>query len=241
MASKTTDVKRKWFFNRLWKWGLPLCILVVAASQHRYLQRQIKLIYQPRAVVEWQQPSALNSRFSPISNERWNIDYLDVEPLLQRARYDSRGALVLDPNTLKLLETIVSKLAARPSEDDMGRMVLLMTKSADVALKGGIEQLILLLSAYYAFRDDYEVDLRARSNARGKQKLVLLRSASDRYREMQQRHFGNETAQRLFTAKNRRVDYLLARQIINFDPELDAAQKQAQLERLQSEYQQRLP
>lgn len=213
------------------------------AVAHYCLHRNSPAQYQPQAAVHWSQPTSLTQRYpKPIGNQQWGLPFVSLEPVLQRARYNHLGELIVNPDTLEILQQasaiLTSTLGSTANRTELQRMLLLVEKgSSQQNIKRlGAKELGRLLVAHYHFHVAEQADQQRIRGSQGGERLSLLRAARGRNLDRQIKFFGAATAMALFPKENARLHYLLDRQITQLDPALSAQKKRLRLKALETDY-----
>jgi len=218
--------------NRVFLLLLSTGVMYVVHS-HISLHQGAHQRYQNNVRVEWLQPSALMPNYpNPIGNTQWGVDYISIESILQRAKFLSDGSLLVNDNTLGILQQAAAKLELTLGDDDLQRVIFLSQKSSP---ERGASQLGQLLGSYYRYDPLQQTLLQELRSATGDNKYALLETIAAKTSELQQRYFGIEVAEKLFSVRNRRVNYLYARQLVNLDASLNSEQKIIKLKQLENQ------
>jgi hypothetical protein len=190
--------------------------------------------YSYNANIEWLQPRTLNQQFPlSISNTNWHFDFVDIESILWLSKVDTYGELVIDAETLSLLERVSNRLPNTLSESEWQRLDLLINKSMPVKQA---QQLASLLSNYQAYQQNYTSSLELINIASVEKRLVLLQAEEINLERRQQRYFGINVATKLFSKKNLTTSYLNQRRITSMMPGISISQKTIMLEKLNNRY-----
>ncbi|MFT6046779.1 MAG: hypothetical protein ACI9WC_002490 [Arenicella sp.] len=198
------------------------------------LHNNVHVGYAYNSPIEWRQPSALDQRFPLfISNTTWHFDFVDIESILWQSTVDSYGELVVDAETLSLLDQASDRLPKDLSPPERQRLSVLIDKSMPANLA---RRLTSLLIAYHAYQQDYRSNLALISIAAADQRLALLQAEQLNIEPRQQRYFGTDIATMLFNKKNLTTSYLIQRRIVSMMPDISTSQKNGMLRELNDGY-----
>lgn len=198
------------------------------------LHNNAHLGYTYNTPIEWRQPSVLNQRFPLlISNTSWHFDFVGIESILWQSRVDSQGHLIIDAETLSLLEQASDRLPANLGEVERQRLGFLIEKSMPAKRA---QHLSSLLTSYQAYQQDYTSSLALIRSAETSQRLSLLQAEQRYLEQRQQDYFGIDAATQLFNKKNTTTSYLNQRRIVSMMPSISLSQKSAKLKELSDAY-----
>jgi hypothetical protein len=232
-----TSAKRT-YKNRRCKLSITIICLTVltayVAPKLVGLHNNAHLGYAYNTPLEWHQPTALNQRFPLfISNTTWRFNFVDIESILWQAKVDSDGELVIDAETLSLLEQASDRLPSNLSETEQRRLGFLINKSMPAKRA---QQLASLLNGYQAYQQDYTSSLELINIAEAAQRLALLQAEQRNIELRQQHYFGVDVATKLFNKKNLTTSYLNQRRIVSMMPGISISQKDSMLRALSDGY-----
>ncbi|WP_344804824.1 lipase secretion chaperone [Allohahella marinimesophila] len=200
--------------------------LAVLALYLAQTGRQDQLRYD----LNWQQPEPTPGK-RPISPNSWSFDFRPLGDILQTARLDGEGRLIVDADLADLLETATNTLPDHLDSDNLERAGLLVRKNFPG--KSG-ERLSHLVEGYYRY---------GHMSREGRQRFEALsaRAALAEQTALQHQHFDESDVRALFGRKMLLQSYLLSRRDINEDAALSTQEKQARLAELNASFSQILP
>jgi len=198
------------------------------------LHNNAHLGYTHNIPIAWRQPSALNQRFPLlISNTSWHFNFVDIESILWQSKVDSYGELIIDAETLSLLEQASDRLPENVSEAELQRLGFLIEKSMPTKRA---HRLSSLLRSYQAYQQDYTSSVALISIAETEQRLALLQAEQLYLEQRQEDYFGSDVANTLFSKKNITTSYLNQRRIVSMMSDISIPQKSVMLKELSDDY-----
>lgn len=213
---------------------LLVALLAYVAYIRFGLHKNVDLNHKTHSPVQWLQPSSLDEKFPVlISNKSWSINYSNIERILWESTVSTSGRFVVNSETADLLQQVSAQLPGPLESKESQRLTFLIAQSLpDSDAKG----LAHLFNRYYLYEQEYRSSLSAITQAKGQEKLSLLKASRTNNKLLQERYFGAEIAEKLFDKKNITVNYLNDRRIINMNESLTKAQKREQLSVLKKNY-----
>ena len=185
--------------------------------------------------VEWLQPETLNEKFpTHIGKHTWSFDYAEFERVLWRSSLQFSEKFTIDSDTLTLLEQLSVLLPEFLNEEDIERLKFLTKKSLPQSNSLNLTKLVISYRRYEESYLAYQADIK---QAKGQSKYELIKASQKVNKKLQVQFFGEVIAKKLFEKKNKVVNYLTQRQLINLDETLTQTQKTQQLLELKKKYQ----
>jgi hypothetical protein len=209
-------------------------LLAYVISIRISLSQETELISKSEPTVKWVQPSVLDEKFPVlIASNRWSINYFSIETILWRSKVSSSNRILIDSDTVELLDKITAELPGFINSEDMSRLMFLIEQSLP---NSNAEKLAVLVNAYYSYQKEYKSQLKLLVEAVGEVKLSRLKDFEANNKQHQVQHFGADVAEVLFEKRNITTNYLNNRTIVNMDKELTKKQKHKRLLALKEGY-----
>lgn len=212
-----------------------LLVLSLIIKLNINFHNDVHIAYNAKRKVEWREPAALKVEFpTPIGNKVWVQEYHQIEKILWRAKADPHNNLIINSETLALLQQAAALLLEDLSDKELERLNHVLNKS----IPGGKGlELARLLICYASYEHHYKANVVAINSVKGRDKKKLLMANEKVSEELQIRFFGKEKAQKIFSKQNKTLNYFNQRSLINMTEELSLIQKKQQLLLLQKAYQ----
>lgn len=188
---------------------------------------------------DWVQPDEVTRRHPvPISNHQWGFDYQPVEALVQALVQalvpGSDSDLELTNYTAEVLGRIASALPENLTQADIQRIGFLSRQGLPGSIASGVaDDLASTLTGFLRYRQAARAQEQAAHNGSGP---AAAQARFERSVNLQNQYLGTAAAQHLFGQQRRLQQYLIARQAIQANHDLTAAQRQEALGRASEQF-----
>jgi hypothetical protein len=159
--------------------------------------------------IRWQQPDEVSLKYpTTIENKNWTLDFNTIENLLWESQIRIKP-FYLDDQTVDLLENISNALLNTNPTFDLNRLQFLIQQS----LPDEGEVLADILTRYLAYRNEYDLWFNSVKTLTLDKQLVELNRSKTTIVQLQNKHFGLDTAQKLFSERNASTFLMIDKQI----------------------------